>query len=365
MSHPDLAIRARRAFWRVPAPPPAHWLRVFRTAMACRFEVTLPADRSASVEAARVALSEADRIETAWSVFRDDSVIARVNRTAAQGAVRVDRELAELLAQCHRLSAATEGAFDITSTPLSRCWNLLERRGTVPTAETLVTARDLVGMQHVLLSGPQGECRPGVDASGTPAGEASGPHPPTATGRAPAGDATVRFDRSGVELNLGAIGKGYAVGRIAARLRAESVVPALVSAGDSSIEAVGAPAGGWVIALRGDGGASSGSVRLRRGALATSGSGEQGFVREGIRYSHIVDPRTGWPARGVLRVTVGADTAAEADALATAFLIGGPDLARRYIAGHPRTLAIMTLDAEARPRIMGRHPGIGVEVTCT
>jgi thiamine biosynthesis lipoprotein len=169
----------------------------------------------------------------------------------------------------------------------------------------------------------------------------------------------VRFARDGVELNLGAIGKGYAVGCMAAALRAAGVGCALVSAGDSSVEAVGAPAGGWSIALRGFDRAAC--VRLRHGALATSGAGEQGFVCDGVHLGHVLDPRTGWPARGVTRVTVAAPDAADADALATAFFVGGPALADRYLEAHDEVLAVFALDDEARPRIMGRMSGALVE----
>jgi len=134
----------------------------------------------------------------------------------------------------------------------------------------------------------------------------------------------------------------------------------IYSAGDSSIEAVGAPRGGWPIALRGhDTGAR---LWLRQGALATSGAGEQGFEHNGVRLGHVLDPRTGWPARGVSRVTVVASDAADADALATAFFVGGPALAERFLTDHDDVLVIFNLDASARPRIMGRACGATVEV---
>jgi thiamine biosynthesis lipoprotein len=81
--------------------------------------------------------------------------------------------------------------------------------------------------------------------------------------------------------------------------------------------------------------------------MATSGAGEQFVVADGRRYGHVLDPRTGWPASGVLSATVVARTAAAADALATAFLVDGPSLAERYCAGHPDVLAILALDDEA------------------
>jgi thiamine biosynthesis lipoprotein len=298
--------------------------------MACRFEVLLPAQAGASVAAARVALDHADRLEQAWSVFRDDSQLSHLNRTAASGPTPLDPELGALVRRSAHLSVVTDGAFDITATPLSRCWRLLQRDGIVPGPEAIAEARARTGHQLVEIRGGDGT------------------------------DWSVRFTRPGVELNLGAIGKGYAVGRIATALREAGVGEALVSAGDSSIEAVGAPRGGWPIALRGHD--ASARLWLSRGAVATSGAGEQGFVHDGVRLGHVLDPRTGWPARGVSRVTVVAPDAADADALATAFFVGGPALAARYLADHDEVLAVFALDDSPRPRIMGRASGATVEL---
>ena len=319
---------SRRHFWRPRAvPAPAAFLRVFRTAMACQVAVLLP-EHSPGLAEARQALAEADRIEAAWSVFRDDSELSGVNRHASLAPYPVSHELAQLLARCASLSTVTGGAFDITSTPLSRCWGLLHRSGAVPAADEWLRARALVGMHHVA-----------VDLSADPP--------------------TVRFDRPGVELNLGAIGKGYAVGCMARHLRTRGVTPALVSAGDSSIEAVGAPRGGWQIGLRGHG--AGVRLRLTRGATGTSGSGEQSFADGDRRRGHVIDPRTGEPVDAVSRVTVVTEDAATADALSTAFLIGGPALAHEYLDRYAGTLVIFSVGGSAAPVIMGRAPGAIVE----
>jgi thiamine biosynthesis lipoprotein len=294
--------------------------------MACEVAVLLP-EHSPSVADAREALGEADRIEAAWSIFRADSELSVINRAAAAGQCPVSPELGRLLARCASLTDVTAGAFDITATPLSRCWGLLARQGAAPSAETLDAARRVVGMRHVLLD---------LDAE-----------PPT-----------VRFAREGVELNLGAVGKGYAVGCIARHLRTRGVAPALVSAGDSSIEAVGSPRGGWAIGLRGHGGLE---LRLSRGATGTSGSGEQQFSDGDRRRGHVIDPRTGEPVDAVNRVTVVTGDAATADALSTAFLIGGPDLARQYLERHDETLVILSVSGSTTPVIMGRTSGAAVE----
>jgi thiamine biosynthesis lipoprotein len=295
--------------------------------MACQVAVLLP-EHSPFVAEAHLALAEADRIEAAWSVFRADSELSAVNRQASGGPFPVSAELAHLLARCATLSAATGGAFDITATPLSRCWGLLDRRGAVPGADELAEARRKVGMSNVTVT---------LDAAGP----------------------AVSFARPGVELNLGAVGKGYAVDCIARSLRQRGVTPALVSAGDSSIAAVGAPRGGWPIGLRGHGRRMT--LRLSQGATGTSGSDEQSFSDGQRRRGHVIDPRTGEPVDAARRVTVVAGDAATADALSTAFLIGGPALARQYLETDHQTLVIFSAGGSTTPVIMGRASGAAVE----
>jgi thiamine biosynthesis lipoprotein len=318
----DFGVRSRTS---------GQWLRVHRTAMACRFEVTLPPDDAVHVPAAAAALDEADRIEDLLSVFRDHTEVSRLNRTAAQGAVGVSPELHALIALCARLHAATEGAFDITSTPLSRCWGFLQREGRVPDPDALDAARRLAGMARLKLAD---------------------------------GEGTVMFDRPGVELSFGAIGKGYAVDRMGAHLRRAGVEDALISAGGSSVLAMGSRGAGWPVDIRSPltGPERLARLTVRHGAIGTSGAGEQFIVESGRRYGHVIDPRTGVPADGVVSCTVVAGDAAHADALSTAFLIGGPDLARRYCDAHPGTLALLVLDGQPRhPRILGCHPGARIE----
>jgi thiamine biosynthesis lipoprotein len=164
--------------------------------------------------------------------------------------------------------------------------------------------------------------------------------------------------------SFGSIGKGFAVDRIAAALRDRGVRHALVSAGGSSVAAVGGRGAGWQVDVRTRRATRSPLARLHlRGcAMATSGSGEQFLEADGARYGHVLDPRTGRPATGLLSATAVADDAATADALATAFFVGGIDLARRYCSTYPRTLAILVAD-DGREccDVVGGHPGAFVE----
>ena len=103
------------------------------------------------------------------------------------------------------------------------------------------------------------------------------------------------------------------------------------------------------------------TLSLRNAALGTSGAGEQFVVQDGRRYGHVIDPRTGWPADGILSASVVASDAARADALSTAFLVGGLDLARRYCGEHPDVLALITPDdGSERTIVVGGHPAARV-----
>ena len=332
-----------------------HWIRVYRAAMACRFEITLAGEDARHVPAARDALREADRLEASLSVFRDTSDLTRINRHAADAPAEVDAELFALLARCRELHADTGGAFDITSTPLSRCWGFLMRQGRLPSPADIDAARARVGMDAVNLT------------DSTPADSTL------------AGSRTVHFTRPSMELNLGSIGKGYAVQCMADYLSARGVRHALVSAGASSIVALGGRGWGWSIDLCARNAAASepasrnthstqdmqnmrlARLHLRNGALGTSGAGEQFVEVDGRRYGHVLDPRTGWPASGVRSASVVARDGATADALATAFLVGGPDLARAYCAAHQDTLALITVEGASRPELFGAFPGVVVE----
>lgn len=333
MASAEWGVSRRELFAGSPSPPLRgrdYWIRVHRTAMACRFEVTLPAGDERHVGPARDALDLVDRLEFVLTVFRDTSALVRVNRQAATQAVPVDADLFALLTLCADLHRRTEGCFDVTSTPLSRCWGFLRRQGRLPTTEEIESARLLVGMDAMELDPRQ---------------------------------RTVRFLRPGVELNLGSIGKGHALQRAAELLRARGVEHALLSAAGSSVVAVGGRGGGWAVDLRSRqvSGGPLARLRVRDAALATSGAGEQFFEVDGKRYGHVIDPRSGWPATGVQSTTVATADGASADALATAFLVGGTELARRYCASFPGTLALVTpADGSERPLVFGACPGATV-----
>ena len=325
----------RRAFFRVPRtgqPTAADFLvRVHREVMACRFEVVIPGEAGDQIPHAQAALDEADRLEQVMTIFRESSELSRINAAAHERPVAAGAELFGLLETCASLRDSTGGAFDITATSLSRIWGFLRREGRLPTDAEITEARRLVGMHLVELD---------ADAM------------------------SVYFRRSGVALNLGAIGKGFALDRLAEFLRRRGVRQALLSAGASSILGIGGALRPWQVDLRSiTTGGRLARLRIATGAVGTSGAGEQFFEVDGVRYGHVIDPRSGWPAAGIVSASVITRSAAIADALSTAFFIGGLSLAKQYCADHPNVLAIMTPDdAERRPVVFGSFNGATVEL---
>ena len=324
---------SRRDFFVVPAlgrsKAADFWVRVNREIMACRFEVVLPGERAEATPVAREALDYADRLEGVMTIFREGSDLSHVNREAHVAPVPVDHELFRVLELAAAIHHRTDGAFDITSAPLSRCWGFLRRDGRIPSSEQIASALAHVGMCHVRLDSDS---------------------------------CTVGFDREGVALNLGAIGKGFALDRMAQFIRARGVHQALLSAGASSILGFGGGDEPWPVDLTSAvTGQRLARLHLDSGAVGTSGAGEQFFEADGVRYGHVIDPRSGWPAAGVLSASVITSDAASADALSTAFLIGGPAMAERYCARHPGVLALITPDdGSHRPLQFGSYGGVKV-----
>ena len=279
-----------------------------RPAMACQFTVYVPADETADhSEPVLRALDLIEALEAQLTVYRDDSELSRLNARAADTAVPVEPQLCDLLQLAARLARQSNQAFDITAGPLSTLWMDHGRHGRVPDRKAIRETLQVVGSQH-LVFGAQN---------------------------------TLHFARPGVQLNLGGIGKGYALDRCRQLLLAAGVEHFLMHGGQSSVLAAGARRGqgdqGWQIELRHPFRDQHrlATLTLQNRALGTSGSARQSFTIAGQRYGHIIDPRSGWPATGVLSATVVADSAAVADALATAMYVSGIESAQSLLDHDP------------------------------
>ncbi len=312
-------------------------IHVSRRAMASEFEVRFPAERyPQGTQAALDALDRVESLEGRLSFFRPDSELSRVNREAAQRLVAVSPALFELLQTAAALSAETEGAYDVTSAPLWEAWGFARRAGEIPSDAAIAEARSRVGVEWLELDPEQ---------------------------------RTVRFRKPGVQINLGSIGKGYALDVCAEHLASQGVNDFLLHGGQSSVLARGFPMPGDATASPWEIGVGHprrpqqrlGVVRLRDRALGTSSTQFQSFRHRGRRYGHILDPRTGQPAEGVLAATVVARTAAMADALSTAFFVMGAERSMDYCRAHPEIGAILICPGDGRDDLAVRTAGLDAD----
>ncbi len=306
---------------------PAGPFRFGQHAMNTRFEIVAFGPSEDLVgRVAETVFREIVRLEETFSYYLASSELAGVNREAAGRAVEAGPDLFAVLEAARILHAATGGAFDPSVGPLMKCWRFHDGRGRPPEPEALAAARARTGFGHVRLD-------------------------PVAR--------TVRFDRPGVELDLGGIAKGYAVDVAVARLRAFGVIPAaMVHGGTSTAYALGAPPGepGWPFRFRSprDLRRGFGTVTFRDRAISGSAPSDNSFRRRGRRYGHILDPRTGEPAHGGAAAAWAiAPTATESDVLSTAFFILGQRQTRAYCGANPEVGAVVLPEGARRARRFG------------
>lgn len=287
--------------------------RVQRPAMGSLFEIYLAGrDRDLLETAGNAALDEVERLERQLSHYLAESDIARLNAQATEHWVRLEPRLYELIKECVRVSEETEGAFDITSAPLVKAWGFHDGNHRVPTDDEIATLLGSVGSRHLNLDDD---------------------------------DCLVNFGVHGMELTLGAVGKGYAIDEAARTLTFYGVRSALLHGGQSTIYALGAAPddNGWSFDIKDpiDKETIVEKVLLRDEALSTSGNYEQYFEHDGTRYTHIIDPLTGIPVEGIVSVSVICKSAMMSDALSTAFFVLGLEKTREYCAKHEGIRVIM------------------------
>jgi FAD:protein FMN transferase len=301
--------------------------RASRRAMATTFEVAVPFGTPNALRAAEAAFDLIDNLEALLTVYRDDSEVSAMNHSALSTPIRVSAELFALLQLAARLTTDTQGAFDVAAGALVKAWGFFRGPRRVPSAEERAAALRATGMRHVVLD-PENR--------------------------------TVRFLQPGLQINLGSIGKGYALDR-AVRVLEESgnISSGLLHAGHSSVYAMGkepVTGQGWRVALRHpwEAGRRLGTLTLRDRALGTSAATFQHLDHYGRKLGHILDPRTGWPTEGIASASATAPMAAEADALATSFFILGVEPARVYCARRPEIGAVLLPEGDnAAPVLLG------------
>ncbi len=314
-----------------------------KNAMACEFELLFNLHQySQSGGAAMEAFQLIDLIEDQMTVYRDHSEVSQVNERAFASPVKIEQRLFELISQSKALFEETGGAFDITSTPISKAWGFDRRKGELPDQARLDEALNLVGSQFIELD---------VERR------------------------TIRFGKRGVGIDLGGIGKGHALDRVTSLLESRGIGDFVIHGGQSSVVARGdsleatkhqhseisnkspteelteqpipeSPLAGWKVGISHPTlpGVRLAEITLRNQALGTSGTGRQGFFHQGKRYGHIIDPRSGWPTSHFLSSTVISPTAAVSDALATAFFVMTLDEVAEYCESRPFIAAALVVD---------------------
>ena len=262
-------------------------------AMASPCEILIETDdRCEAARLARIAADEAWRIEDKFSRYRPGNVIAQINDTRGKP-VEIDAETASLLDFAATLHALSNGRFDITSGVLREVWTF-DGSDRIPNPEAVKGVLDRIGWDKVRWQRPFLVLRPGM------------------------------------QIDLGGIGKEYAVDRVAGKLTEAGECSALVNFG-GDLAATRAPRerSAWRVGIEAIAGKARHQptvVEIRSGALATSGDSRRFLLRDGVRYSHILDPRSGWPVDGAPRsVTVAADTCTQAGMLSTLAMLKGCD----------------------------------------
>jgi thiamine biosynthesis lipoprotein len=279
-----------------------------------------------ALASAREALEQVDHL---MSTYRTDSELSEVNRRAAQEPVPVSAETFRLLQNALEISAQTHGAFDITVPPLIRVWKQAARENRFPTEDELAEAKTRIGYEKVQLSSEH---------------------------------KTVSFACEGMELNVDAIAKGYAVDCALAAVRSTPGVRASLVDIGGEIACFGqnAPDKDWLIGIQDPFADDTDNplsrhprwrIRLRDAAVATSGNYRSYVNIKGEKLSHIIDPRNGRPATKLPSVTIIADTCEKADALATAVSVLGAEKGMELIETQPDTEAFLVAGTADDPVI--------------
>ncbi len=283
------------------------YVHMKREIMATCFEIIFPSSEDVkSHETGMLALDEIDRFDMLLNIWQGRSELKELNQRAPFEAVPVSDEIFHFLQLGKKFYEETEGAFDITSTPLARCWGFFSRNGRIPHQEDLDAALKKVGMDQVELD---------VERK------------------------TVHFKREGVEITPASLGKGLALDYAKKIIQQRGLRNVLLNGGYSSALACGAPAWkeAWQIDIRNpfeEETTPLAKLHLRHKGFSSSGSEEQYFIYKGKRYGHILDPRTGWPSSKILSLSVVAPDAATAESLSTAFCVMGVEKTLEYCENH-------------------------------
>lgn len=288
--------------------------------MATQWQLLLYAgDSQQAASLSESAFEEIDRIEALLSNYRSESELSRINSQAALRPVTTDPETFEFLRDAQHWSKESQGAFDITVGPVMKAWGFYRKQGRVPTKAELQSLQARVGWRKMQLA---------------------------SSGR------TVRFLAPAMELDPGGIGKGFAVDAALRLLRAAGIRAAMLSAGSSTIGAIGAPSGsaGWRVNAHDpwQPGHEVSLQYLQDSTLSTANCAEKNFTLQNHRYCHIMDPHTLKPVEGVQQVTIVDPSGTASDALSNALFVLSPKQSVRLLILLPQDRALIVTGSDHR-----------------
>lgn len=265
--------------------------------MGSRFDLTIVAkDSTDGNKHIETAIEEITRIEKLISSWDTNSQTSEINRNAGVKPVTVDKELFDLIERAIVISKLTDGAFDISYASMDRIWKFDGSMTKMPSKEEINASVEKVGYQNIVLD--QENC-------------------------------TVFLKLRGMKIGFGAIGKGYAADKAKQLLISKGVSSGIINAsGDMNTWGKQPNGEDWAVAITNpmNKNKAFALLPLKQGAVVTSGDYEKFVMFNGVRYAHIINPKTGYPSRGIISVTVFAPTAELADALATSIFVMGKDV---------------------------------------
>ena len=279
--------------------------------MGSRFDITvLAVDEELGYINIEEAVAEITRIEKMISAWDEDSETAMINRNAGIKPIKVSRELFKLIERSKKISELTDGAFDISYASMDKIWKFDGTMKKMPSAAEVKNSVSKVGYKKIILDNE---------------------------------NQTVFLKQKGMKISFGAIGKGFAADKAKELLVSKLVVGGIINAaGDLSTWGTDVSGKKWIIGIVNP--LSTDKIvswlPVVESSVATSGNYEKYVTFKGKRYSHIIDPRTGYPSSGITQVSVFAKTAELSDALATAIFIMGKDagIARINQLGGPEVI---------------------------
>jgi len=296
-------------------------IRRVKFQMGTKVEIlVLGKDRAALEKAAADGFGEIERLEQKLSRFREDSMLSRINEAAGAHPVQVDSELFMLIQKSVEVCDESSGAFDITILPVLSLWKFNGQNSRPPSPEEVKDKLALVGCKKIILKKDE---------------------------------SMVFLPDPGMAIDLGGIAKGYAADKVAELLQKEGVSAGIVNIG-GDMKVFGGRGGGMAVGVQDPRhtGRVIAKIYLKDSAIATSGDYERFFIYRGIRYSHIIDPGTGYPVRGEESVSVIAKDGLTTDAWATALFVLGSEQGLKILESRPGLEALF-IDQSGR-RVQSR-----------